>query len=106
LSTISISYFLDGAAFVGFVVYEKVWPRHTGVEINALLGVAAFAGLAALGAWKDVNGAQVWTLRRLKRVVALALLLDLALVVLLGLRIQEARNGELSPLSLSKPFCL
>jgi hypothetical protein len=94
LSTISISYLLDGLAFVGSVVYERAWPRHTGIEVNALLGVAAFAGLAALGAWKDVNGAQVWTLRRIKWVVTLALLLDLALVVLLGLRIQETRNGD------------
>lgn len=94
LSIVSISYFLDGAAFVVYVVYEKVWPHHTGIEINSLLGVAAFAGLAALGAWKDVHGAPVWTLRRIKLVVALALLLDLALVVLLGLRIQQTRNGD------------
>ncbi|KAF7782451.1 hypothetical protein Agabi119p4_1827 [Agaricus bisporus var. burnettii] len=95
LSIVSISYFLDGAAFVVYVVYEKVWPHHTGIEINSLLGVTAFAGLAALGAWKDVHGAPVWTLRRIKLVVALALLLDLALVVLLGLRIQQTRNENI-----------
>ncbi|KAJ3574661.1 hypothetical protein NP233_g1629 [Leucocoprinus birnbaumii] len=93
LSLISISYFLDGAAFVVFTVLDKVWPRHTGIEINAVVGVAAFAGLAALGAWKDVSGVQVWTLRRIKVVVAMALLLDVTLVVVLGLKIRDERNG-------------
>lgn len=93
LSLISISYFLDGAAFVVFTVLDKVWTRHTGIEINAVVGVAAFAGLAALGSWKDVNGAKIWTLRRIKLVVALALLLDAGLVVLLGLKIRDGRNG-------------
>jgi len=71
-----------------------VWPRHTGIEINAVIGVAAFAGLAALGAWKDINGAKVWTLRRIKVAVALALLLDVGLVVLLGLKIRDERSGD------------
>ncbi|KAF9451287.1 hypothetical protein P691DRAFT_787477 [Macrolepiota fuliginosa MF-IS2] len=94
LSLVSASYFLDGAAFVVFTVLDKFWPRHTGIEINAVVGVAAFGGLAALGAWKDVNGVPVWTLRRIKLVVTLALLLDTALVVLLGLKIRDIRNAD------------
>lgn len=95
LSLVSASYFLDGAAFVIFAVLDKFWPRHTGIEINTVAGVAAFAGLAALGSWKDVNGVSVWTLRRIRLVVTLALLLDIALVVLLGLKIRDIRNGDL-----------
>lgn len=93
LSLISTSYFLDGAAFVVFTILDKFWPRHTGIEINSVIGVAAFAGLAALGSWKDVNGVSVWTSRRIKTVVALALMMDTALVVLLGLKIRDLRNG-------------
>lgn len=93
LSLISVSYFLDGAAFVVFTILDKIWRRHTGIEINAVIGVAAFAGLAALGAWKDVSGVQVWTLGRIRAAVALALLLDVGLVVLLGLKIRDERNG-------------
>lgn len=92
LSLVSLCYFLDGAAFVVFAVLDKLWPRETGIEINAVVGVAAFAGLAALGAWKDVSGVSVWTLRRVKIAVLFALLLDIALVVLLGLRIRTIRN--------------
>lgn len=95
LSLISSSYFLDGAAFVVFTILDKFWPRHTGIEINTVIGVAAFAGLAALGSWKDVNGVAVWTSRRIKTVVALALMMDTALVVLLGLKIRDLRNGDL-----------
>lgn len=104
LSLISTSYFLDGAAFAVFAVLEKFWPRHTGIEINAVVGVAGFAGLAALGAWKDVSGAQVWTLRRIKLVMALVLLLDTALVVLLGLKIRDTRNGDLFLVNVSVSF--
>jgi ATP-binding cassette subfamily B (MDR/TAP) protein 6 len=100
LSLVSISYFLDGAAFVGFTVLDKVWTRHTGIEINAVVGVAAFAGLAALGSWKDVNGVKVWTLRRIKLAVAFGLLLDAGLVVLLGLKIRDTNgNSSLSSMT-------
>lgn len=75
-------------------ILDKVWPRHTGIEINTVIGVAAFAGLAALGAWKDVSGAKVWTLRRIKVAVTLALLLDASLVVLIGLKIRDERDGN------------
>jgi len=94
LSLVSISYFLDGITFVISTILDKVWPRHTGIEINTVIGVAAFAGLAALGAWKDVSGAKVWTLRRIKVAVTLALLLDASLVVLIGLKIRDERNGN------------
>jgi ATP-binding cassette subfamily B (MDR/TAP) protein 6 len=70
---------------VFYAVLEKVWPQNTGIEVNAILGIVAFSGLAAIGAWKDVHGVQVWSLKRIRAVVAFALVLDIAHVVLLGL---------------------
>lgn len=80
-----LSYLLDGITFVVFAVIHKTWPHWTGIEIGAIEGVAAFLGLAALGAWKDVHGVEVWTLKRVRVGVTLSLLVDIALVVLLGL---------------------
>ncbi|TCD69265.1 hypothetical protein EIP91_008200 [Steccherinum ochraceum] len=85
LSLASFSYLCDGLTFVFFAVVKKTWPHLTGIDIGAIEGVAAFAGLAALGAWKDVHGVEVWTLKRVRAGVTLSLLVDIALVVLLGL---------------------
>lgn len=85
LSLVSLTFFLDGLTFVGYAVLDKTWPAYTGVEINSLLGLTAFAGLAALGAWKDVQGVDVWSLTRLKLSIAVALALDVAQVALSGL---------------------
>lgn len=51
----------------------------------AIEGLTAFAGLAALGAWKDIHGVEVWFMKRVRAGVTWALLLDIAQVVLLGL---------------------
>lgn len=67
-----------------FAVFDKAWPRNTGIEINAIAGIIAFSGLAAFGAWKDIHGVPVWSLRRIKLAITFALLLDIAEVVLLG----------------------
>ncbi|THV06790.1 hypothetical protein K435DRAFT_834092 [Dendrothele bispora CBS 962.96] len=92
----SLTYLGDGLAFVIYAVLQKHWPWRSGVEINTILGVISFSGLAALGSWKDVHGIDVWTLKRLRLVVFLSLGLDIALVVLLGLNSREA--GPLSSL--------
>jgi ATP-binding cassette subfamily B (MDR/TAP) protein 6 len=84
LSLSSLTYLLDGLAFAIYAVINKYWPQCTGVDINALIGLVAFAGLAALGTWKDVNGVEVWSLKRLKVAIFLSLVLDLAQVVLYG----------------------
>ena len=68
-----------------YAVLNRIWPQNTGIEINAIVGIIAYSGLAAFGTWKDVHGVTVWTLRRVKAVIAFALLLDIAHVVLLGL---------------------
>ncbi|THH20779.1 hypothetical protein EW146_g623 [Bondarzewia mesenterica] len=59
LSLSSFTYLLDGLAFVVFAVFRKVWPYNSGIEINAVLGLIGFSGLAALGAWKDIKGVDV-----------------------------------------------
>ncbi|KAI0661121.1 hypothetical protein C8Q70DRAFT_932186 [Cubamyces menziesii] len=82
-----LTYLLDGLTFVVWAVIRKTWPALTGLEVNAVVGLAAFAGLAALGGWKDVHGVDVWSLTRLKHAVFFSLALDIAQVVLLALAI-------------------
>ncbi|KAF7315316.1 ABC transporter protein [Mycena indigotica] len=96
LTLLSFSALLDGCLFVIFAVLDKTWPRNTGIEYNAVLAVFAFAGLAALGAWKDLQGVNVWSLKRLKVAVLASSLLDLALVILL---VKSFRTGSRFPLT-------
>lgn len=84
LSLSAFTFLADGLTFAIFAVLHKTWPQNTGLEINAVLGLVGFAGLAALGAWKDVHGVQVWALTRLKLSFAVALALDIAQVVILS----------------------
>ncbi|TFY52183.1 hypothetical protein EVJ58_g10152, partial [Rhodofomes roseus] len=92
LSLSGLTFFLDGLTFVVYAVLRKVWPAYTGIEVNAILGLVAFFGLAALGAWKDVQGVDVWSLGRLKLSILVAVVLDLVQVTLLGLSL----HGPLS----------
>ena len=85
LSFSSFTYLLDGVAFVLHAWINKYWPPHTGIDINALIGLVAFPGLAVLASWKDVNGVDVWSLKRLKIAIFLSLVLDLAQVILYGI---------------------
>ncbi|KAJ2913474.1 hypothetical protein MD484_g6942, partial [Candolleomyces efflorescens] len=87
LSFAALTYFADGAVFVVYSVISKQWPRHTAIPLNTVLGLASLSGIAAIGAWKDVAGADVWSLKRLKLAIFTSLSLDIALVVLLGLEI-------------------
>jgi uncharacterized membrane protein len=48
-----------------------------------VLGLIAYAGLAALGAYKDVNNIEIWSRKRVKAAIFAALALDVAQVVLL-----------------------
>uniref|UniRef100_A0A0W0EYS8 Putative mitochondrial half-size ABC transporter n=1 Tax=Moniliophthora roreri TaxID=221103 RepID=A0A0W0EYS8_MONRR len=96
LSLASFIYFFDGLTFVIFAVIRKEWPSHSGIEINAVLGLIAFSGLAALGSWKEIRGHDIWSLRRVKFAVALSAAVDIALVVLLALDARQA--GSLSTL--------
>ncbi|TFK44564.1 hypothetical protein BDQ12DRAFT_717702 [Crucibulum laeve] len=105
LSLLSLTYLFDGLAFVVYAILSKHWPQYTGLEINSVVGLAAFSGLAALGAWKDVQGVDVWSLKRLKLAVASSLSIDIALVVLLGLNLPNPSSVPHipeSPPSISK----
>ncbi|KAA1475175.1 hypothetical protein DENSPDRAFT_841913 [Dentipellis sp. KUC8613] len=90
LTLAALTYFLDGLTFVVFAVVTKTWPQNTGIEVNTLVGLVGFAGLAALGAWKDIHGVPVWFLRRLKAAVTASLVLDIAQVVLAGVYLPKA----------------
>jgi hypothetical protein len=96
LSLSALSFLLDGLTFVLYVVLDKYWPPNSGIEFNALLGLTAFASLAVLGSWKDIQGVDVWFLKRIKSVIAAALVLDIVLVVLLAISMQALRNRKTS----------
>ena len=84
LTLASFSYFSDGLTFVVYAVLNKYWPPLTAIEVSAILGIIAYGGLAALGAYKDINGVNVWSFASVKYAIFLALLFDTALVVLLA----------------------
>jgi hypothetical protein len=91
LSLSSFTYLLDGLAFVIFTVINKYWPQRTGIDINSLIGLVAFAGLAALGSWKDVTGVDVWSLKRVKISIIFSLILDVAQAILYGTSMSKDR---------------
>ncbi|KAG1799838.1 uncharacterized protein HD556DRAFT_69973 [Suillus plorans] len=82
LSISAFTFLADGLAYVVSVVLNKVWPKGTGIEIASVLGLLAYAGLAALGAWKDTRDDGIWNRRRVKVAIAIALALDIVQVVL------------------------
>ena len=94
LTLASFSYFSDGLAFVVYAVINKQWPPLTAIGIGAVLGVVAYGGLAAIGAYKDINGVNVWSFASVKYAILLALLFDTALVVLLA---TTFKSGLLEP---------
>ena len=96
LSLTALTYLFDGLTFVVFAVIEHHWPRHTEIPFNAVIGLVAFSGLAALGTWKDIHGTEVWSLRRIKVAIIATLFLDLCLTVLLGLSLLHRDDGASS----------
>lgn len=82
LSFSALSFFIDGLAYVAYAVFNGVWSLGTGIPLASVLGLVAYAGLAALGAWKDMNNVQVWFLTRVKLAIAMALALDITQVAL------------------------
>ncbi|KIK67026.1 hypothetical protein GYMLUDRAFT_92865 [Collybiopsis luxurians FD-317 M1] len=84
LTLCSLTYLGDGLTFIVHAIISKNWPLSSGVEVNALLGVLGFSGLAALGTWKDLHGVRTWDLKRVRLSVALSLVLDIAFLILFG----------------------
>jgi hypothetical protein len=99
LSLTALTYLFDGLTFAVFAVIKHHWPNHTGIPFNAVIGLVAFSGLAALGSWKDVHGINVWSLRRIKVATMATLFLDIALTVLLGLSLLHRDDGASCSLS-------
>jgi ATP-binding cassette subfamily B (MDR/TAP) protein 6 len=95
LSLVASTYLLDGLFFVVYAVLDNDWPRHSGIPINTVTGLVAFSGLAALGAWKEIHGVEVWLLRRVKVAIAAGLALDISLAVMLALHIRQGPSCEL-----------
>ncbi|KIY46015.1 mitochondrial half-size ABC transporter [Fistulina hepatica ATCC 64428] len=111
LSAAAFTYLLDGLTLAVFAVIDKQWPKFTGIDIGSVLGLAGFAGLAALGAYKDVRGVDMWFLKRVKLCVATALAIDITTVVLLGIAFKSGSRqfpipeiSYLSHLGLLLPF--
>ncbi|TFK25500.1 mitochondrial half-size ABC transporter [Coprinopsis marcescibilis] len=100
LSLAALTYLGDGLVFVVFSVISKQWPRQSGIPINTVVGLAAFSGLAAVGAWKDVAGVPVWFFKRIKTAVATSLLLDIALAALIGVELRDTAHIPESRLGL------
>lgn len=73
-------------------VLNGVWTPGTGVELAALLGLIAYAALAALGAYRDVNDIEIWSRKRVKAAIFVALALDIAQVVLLALSVNRGKR--------------
>lgn len=88
----ALSYLLDGLTLVLYAVLHKSWPHNSAIEFNAVIGLIAFGGLAALGSWKDIQGVDVWLLKRIKAVIAAALALDVSLAILFAISIQALPN--------------
>ncbi|KAG1878177.1 mitochondrial half-size ABC transporter [Suillus subluteus] len=82
LSISAFTFLADGLAYVVYAVLNKVWPKATGIEIASVLGLLAYAGLAALGAWKDASDDEIWNRSRVKVAIVIALALDILQVVL------------------------
>ena len=96
LTLSSLTYLLDGLAFAIYAVINKYWPQCTGMEINAVIGLVAFSGLAALGSWKEIHGVDVWLLRRMRISIFLSIILDAAQVTLYGSSIPKDRTSTIS----------
>ena len=92
----SLIYLVDGLTFVIYAVINKYWPQCTGIEINALIGLVAFSGLAALGTWKEVRGVDVWLLRRMRFSIFLSIVLDATQVALYGTSMPKDRTSIIS----------
>ncbi|KIK91374.1 hypothetical protein PAXRUDRAFT_41102, partial [Paxillus rubicundulus Ve08.2h10] len=82
LSLAAVSFLLDGLAYVAYAILNTIWRPGTGVELASVLGLIAYAGLATLGAYKDVNNIEIWSRKRVKAAIFAALALDVAQVVL------------------------
>ncbi|KAI5981616.1 hypothetical protein EDD15DRAFT_2409854 [Pisolithus albus] len=82
LSLSALSFLIDGLAYITYAVFNRAWSLGTGIPLASVLGLVAYAGLAALGAWKDINNVQVWFLTRVRLAIAIALALDITQVAL------------------------
>ena len=107
----SLTFLLDGLTFVVYAVLDKQWPQATGIEVGAVEGVIAYAGLAAIGAWKDIHGVEVWLMKRVKAGLTVAFFVDIGLVVILTSKVESEWPSLFNPrfiydVSTTEPFSI
>ncbi|KAI5989512.1 hypothetical protein EDD15DRAFT_2519969 [Pisolithus albus] len=71
LSLSALSFLIDGLAYITYAVFNRAWRLGTGIPLASVLGLVTYTGVAALGAWKDINNVQVWFLTRVRLVIAI-----------------------------------
>jgi hypothetical protein len=88
----AFTYLLDG--LIGFVywVLEGIRQGYStqwrGVELADVAGFLAFSTVISIGLWKDRSGIDLWLRKRLKAWLILAILFDIAYLVLLVLSVR------------------
>ena len=117
---IALTYILDG--LIVFILAatspEGSYSQWRGVELADVLGFVVFFSLAVIGTIKDKHAVDFWTRKRIKFFVIVALMLDIAYLVLLVLSVRiferESRNLLIHlhinlcclPLSLIRPLLI
>ena len=88
----AFTYLLDELVVLFYFLYQDVPSSSAfqwrGVELADVLGYLAFSAIIILGISKDRRGIDLWSRKRLKFGILLALLLDIAYLVLLILSVR------------------
>jgi hypothetical protein len=97
-SFITFTYLLDG--LIVFVYWalrgfrQSYFTQWRGVELADVAGFLAFSAVIVIALWKHKSGVDLWLRKRLKAWLILAILLDIAYLVLLilAVRIFESKH--------------
>jgi hypothetical protein len=96
LTFAAFTYLLDELIVLFYYLYQDVPSSSAyqwrGVELADVLGFMAFSFIIIIGITKDKNGTDFWSRKRLKVGVILALVLDIAYLVLLLLSVRIFRS--------------
>lgn len=99
LSFGAFTYFLDGLIvgiyWIARGFRQSYFLQWRGIELADVLGFLAFSGLILVGMYKERQGANFWTRRRIKLFAFMAIGFDVAYLVLLvrAVRIFESKRA-------------